>query len=231
MKRIISVFLILLLLLPAGCKQQNTEPAAPGGGNTLSSEDQTHQTKDYYICQYHIRLKEAFANRDYTLADFGVPDAKELQSFNNPGVYYIHAVYDDRDKVSDVAQALLNREDLANLELLYETYTIENVETIPNLPTLKRNPIPFENHQVCDGMFEAFMKYDGLAINNILSISDFPDIPIEGLRVFCKGNEASAGFYLKESGIDSLNGYIKQFQTYPCVQLVRLSKYEPETFN
>ena len=30
MKRIISVFLILLLLLPAGCKQQNTEPAAPG---------------------------------------------------------------------------------------------------------------------------------------------------------------------------------------------------------
>ena len=30
MKRIISVFLILLLLLPAGCKQQNTETAAPG---------------------------------------------------------------------------------------------------------------------------------------------------------------------------------------------------------
>ena len=30
MKRIISGFLILLLLLPAGCKQQNTEPATPG---------------------------------------------------------------------------------------------------------------------------------------------------------------------------------------------------------
>ena len=100
MKRIISVFLILLLLLPAGCKQQNTETAAPGTVVENQVPDAPEQDVpevvqpeeapseptgkepsrlvDYYVCKFYISLKNEYVGKNYTEANFPEMDITDF---------------------------------------------------------------------------------------------------------------------------------------------------------
>ena len=237
MKRIISGFLILLLLLPAGCKQQNTEPAAPGTVVENTEEDQQLPDKnlvDYYVCKYYVTLKDEYVVQNYTEANFPEMDITDfsVNSYKYPGdpetpcLFRVALTVEmtDRNLMEQYFQTLQQREDIIDVYAEFNGYLVEETANERVLPDLSRELVSGE---APNGSGYSSPVYDGTILVTIKdgvlpSPSLFADLNIDGISGFMgsRSSNQQEGFsyarrfeiYVKERGKDSLYQVIEKLK-------------------
>ncbi len=181
MKKICSVLLILTLILSlSACKSTEVE------------------MEEHFVCDFRLSLYGDYP--DYTLEDFGDLGLTKLESYPNPAVYDLYGTYTDRQKIRKAFKALDQMEQVRKVTLKCEMYRVPKGSTA--YPSLER-PCTYEPYidgNVYDGRISVSYNFDDAAYNNLLSLEDFKDMPIEACVLNYSEDEAYGYINLYEYG-------------------------------
>ena len=249
MKRFFALFLILLLLLPAGCKQQNTEPAASGTvvdnqapdapeqdvpevvqpEENATTEEESSHLMDYYICQYFVTIKDEYVSQNYTEANFPEMDITDfsVKTYKYPDGAAEPCAKDivltteagDWDVVMTTYGKMKNRDDIHTPLLSYDAYHV-STQSKETLPSLRREDTRFEDGTL-DGALLITLK-KGVSP----SPSMFQELKPEGISgEYYDDLDESGGCYivtlcLKERGMDSLEKIKSKVSAWSFVEKV-----------